>query len=57
MFLKVTNVQTGTELYINIDNVRSLIPMEDGSMTLIVFNDLSELLVEESIEDLLEDEE
>lgn len=56
MFLKVTNVQTGTELYINIDNVRSLIPMEDGSMTLIVFNDLSELLVEESIDDLLEDD-
>ena len=57
MFLKVTNVQTGTELYINIDNVRSLIPAEDGSMTLIVFNDSSKLLVEESIDDLLEDEE
>ena len=57
MFLKVTNVQTGAELYINIDNVRSLIPAEDGSMTLIVFNDSSKLLVEESIDDLLEDEE
>ena len=57
MFLKVTNVQTGTELYINIDNVRSLIPMEDGPMTLIVFNDGSKLVVEESIDDLLEDEE
>ncbi len=57
MFLKVTNAQTGTELYINIDNVRSLVPMEGGFQTLIVFNDGDRLIVEESIEDLLEDED
>lgn len=56
MFLKVTNAQTGTELYINIDNVRSLIPMEGGFQTLIIFNDGDRLLVEESIDDLLEDD-
>ena len=57
MFLKVTSATTGDEMYINIDTVKSLIPVEGGIQTLIIFVDGDKLLVEESIEDLLEDED
>lgn len=57
MFLKVTSTTTGDEMYINIDTVKCLIPVKGGSQTLIIFVDGDKLLVEESIEDLLEDED
>ena len=57
MFLKVTSVTTGDELYVNIDTVRALIPVKGSFQTLIIFVDGDKLVVEESIEDLLEDEE
>lgn len=57
MFLKVTSTITGDEMYINIDTVKSLIPVEGGVQTLIIFVDGDKIIVEESIEDLLEDED
>ena len=57
MFLKVTSTITGDEMYINIDTVKSLIPVEGGIQTLIIFVDGDKIIVEESIDDLLEDEE
>ena len=57
MFLKVTSVTTSDEMYINIDTVKCLIPVKDGLRTLIIFVDGDKITVEESIEDLLEDEE
>ena len=55
MFLKVTDRERN-EMYINMDNIKFLTPVEYGTRTLIVFIDGDKLLVEESIEDLLEDE-
>ena len=57
MFLKVTSATTGDEMYVNIDTVKSLIPVEGGIQTLLIFVDGDKLLVEEPIEDLLEDED
>jgi len=56
MFLKVTSVTTGDERYINVDNIKCLVPTE-GYRTLITFIDGDSILVEESIDELMEDED
>ncbi len=56
MFLKVTSATTGDEMYINIDNVKALVSTNDYQ-TLITFIDNDTIIVEESIDELLEEDE
>jgi len=55
MFLKVTSVTTGDERYVNVNNIKCLVPTE-GYRTLITFIDGDSILVKESIDELMEDE-
>jgi len=61
MFLKVTSTTTGDEMYINVDNIKCLVPTEgfptEGYRTLVTFIDGDSILVEESIDELMEDED
>lgn len=55
MFLKVTSATTGGTFYINLDNVKTMIPIMDN--TLITFVDGDTVTVEESIDELLEEDD